>query len=213
MRASQLSPYTQAGRRAFGWEFAGHLAYLVGTRIADMPAPTARGFARYGITEGDWQPVTAEALQEHRGATFLDIPKLAESEPVAANKLQQMILTETEFAVPTTTSRTRAQLLQGTRAGTFAGEIMRSVAMYKSFPVSIIHLHVMRGLNQDGLLRKGAYLANLMISTTLMGALAWQGKQIARGKDPQDMSEPRFWEAALIQGGDWGSLATSGFRT
>ncbi len=204
LRASLLSPYTQAGRWAFGLEFAGHLADLVGTRIADMPAPTARAFARYGIGEGDWQRVTAEALQEHRGARFLDIPRLAESEPVAANKLQQMILTETEFAVPTTTSRTRAQLLQGTRAGTFAGEVMRSVAMYKSFPVSIIHLHVMRGLSQDGLTRKGAYLASLMISTTLMGALAWQGKQIARGKDPQDMTDPRFWEAALIQGGGLG---------
>ncbi len=55
------------------------------------------------------------------------------------------------------------------------------------------------------------YMADLFITTTVMGAIAMQAKQIAAGKDPipvgtdQDAAaNAKFWSAAMLQGGALG---------
>ena len=62
----------------------------------------------------------------------------------------------------------------------------------------------MRGLAQPTNRGKGTYFADLLISTTLMGALALQLKEMAKGRDPRPMDSPEFWGAALLQGGGLG---------
>ena len=37
-----------------------------------------------------------------------------------------------------------------------------------------------------------------------MGAIALQAKELARGKNPRDMTDPKFWAAAHLQGGGLG---------
>jgi hypothetical protein len=64
--------------------------------------------------------------------------------------------------------------------------------------------HLMRGLNAENPANKGAYLAALAVSMTLMGALSMQAKAISQGKDPRDMTDPKFWGAAAAQGGGGG---------
>ena len=117
-----------------------------------------------------------------------------------------MVQTETEFAVPSSSVRGRVMFTGGNRPGTLIGEALRSVAMYKNFAVTLMHTHIMRGLLQRGPLNKGRYFANLVISSTLMGALALQLKEISKGRDPRSMVEDpgAFWGAALIQGGGLG---------
>ena len=204
LRASLLSPWTQAGRWAFGLEFLGHLGDLRSKALGEMPAPTRRALERYGLGDDDWRAVSALPLLRERGAELLDVPALFEAAPEVALKVLRMVQSETEFAVPVGSVRARAQLRQGTRPGTFAGEVMASVAMYKSFAVSIVHSHLMRGLVGAAVGRRGVYLANLVASTTVMGALAIQAKHVANGRDPQDMADPAFWGAAQVQGGGLG---------
>jgi hypothetical protein len=78
--------------------------------------------------------------------------------------------------------------------------------MYKNFSVTLMHTHITRGLLKRGAIGKGRYFANLVISSTLMGALALQLKEISKGRDPRSMVEDpgAFWGAALIQGGGLG---------
>ena len=209
LRASGLSSWTQAGRWAFGMEFLSHLADFAGRTLDDMPVPTRNALARYGVTEADWARVTASALTDHKGVNFVDIQQLYREVPDVANRLHHMVLSEMEFAVPTSNARSRALLRFGTQRGTLIGEVAASIAMYKTFPVSIVHLHVMRGLSQATPVQKIAYLTDLVVSTTVLGALALQAKDISKGRDPRDMNSVEFMGAAFVQGGGagiWGDF-------
>ena len=62
----------------------------------------------------------------------------------------------------------------------------------------------MRGAATPGAKGKGRYFADLLISTTIMGALALQIKEMAKGRDPRSMDDPEFWGAAFMQGGGLG---------
>jgi hypothetical protein len=62
----------------------------------------------------------------------------------------------------------------------------------------------MRGVVQEGAKAKGRYFADLILSTTLMGALAMQLKEMAKGRDPRPMTDAEFWGAAMLQGGGLG---------
>jgi hypothetical protein len=153
----------------------------------------------------------ATDLYEYNGATFLrpdDIAARTDLDPRMADdladKLLIMVNTETNFAVPSTSMRGRLALTGNVRPGTIAGEVTRSFAMYKNFPVTVLNTHVARGLSLDGVAAKGKYLGGFIVTATLMGALAMQLKEVAKGRDPMAMDTPEFWGAAMLQGGGLG---------
>lgn len=211
LRASLLSPHTQAARWAFGMEFMGFLGDSVGKKMKDLPEPLQKTFSKYGISEQDWNLMRKTELYDHKGATFLrpdDVmgrTDLAEEKSFElADKFMRMVQTETNFAVPTSSIRARTFLTGNTKPGTLVGEIARSFAMFKNFPVTIAMTHMRRGLLQESTMKKGKYLAALTASMTVAGALAIQFRQITQGKDPRDMTDPKFWGAAVLQGGGMG---------
>ena len=214
MRVSGLSPWTQAGRWAFGMEFMGHLADMAGTRFADLAPATRNTLERYGMGAADWEVIRATPLFEHEGARFLRPDDIVARVDVLdgrggglATRMMEMIQTETEFAVPSSSLRGRAMLISDARPGTFIGEAMRSTLMYKNFAVTLIATHVRRAALQATPARRAAYAAELLISTTVMGALAVQLKEISKGRDPRNMADENagaFWGAAMLQGGGMG---------
>jgi hypothetical protein len=213
MRITGLSPWTQAGRWAFGMEFMGYIADNAAKKFKDLDQPLQDTLNRYGIGEGNWEVIRTSGLYEHEGATFLRPEEIAlrtDLQPGRADDLAtrflEMIQSETEFAVPSASIRGRVMLVGESRPGTFVGEISRSFAMYKNFPVTLLNTHVMRAVNAENFNKKGAYFADLVISTTLFGALAMQLKEITKGRDPRTVMTPEFWGAALLQGGGLGIL-------
>lgn len=211
MRASLLSPMTQAGRWSFGMEFTGFLADNVGKRFDELNAPLRKTFERYGIDEDRWNVMRSSPLFEHEGASFLraeDIEARTDVSPSLARDLAtrylEMIEGETNFAVPSSSLRGRIALTGETRPGTVSGELTRSFAMYKNFGITLVNTHLMRGMAQPGLKGKGGYFADLIISTTIMGALALQLKEMSKGRDPRPMTDNAFWLAAFLQGGGLG---------
>jgi hypothetical protein len=211
MRASLLSPWTNAGRWAFGMEFLGYLADNAGTVFSDLPPAMRKTLDHYGIGEGKWDIVRSTPLYEYEGASFLRAEDIEARTDIRsdlardlATSLLVMVETETNFNVPSSSLRGRIALTGDTRPGTVSGEIIRSFAMYKNFGVTVFNTHILRGLNQPTLRGKGSYYADLMISTTLMGALALQMKEMAKGRDPRPMEGPEFWGAAMMQGGGLG---------
>ena len=211
MRASLLSPMTSAGRWAFGMEFMGTLA---GNRAKtfDQLEPNFRNtLERYGLGESSWNNIRSTELYNFEGATFLrpaDIRARTDLAPGRAEELTtrllEMINTETNFAVPSSSMRGRVALTSDTRPGTVAGELSRSFAMYKNFGVTLVNTHLMRGMSQKGMAGKGTYFADLLISATLMGGLALQLKEMSKGRDPRPMDTQEFWGAAFLQGGGLG---------
>lgn len=200
LRLSGLSPWTQAGRWAFGMEFLGHIADQSDKPFSKLH-PSFRGaLERYGIGSAEWSKIRATPLHEERGTTFLR-PQDIKDENLG-DRILEMIQSETDFAVPTATVRARSAL-NVDRPGTWMGEIARSAVLFKSFGISMLMTHGRRMIEQEGFNRL-KYAASLAITTTLMGALAMQLKDVSKGKDPRPMDDPRFWGAALLQGGGLG---------
>jgi hypothetical protein len=76
--------------------------------------------------------------------------------------------------------------------------------MFKSFPLAVIDKHMQRIQTIPSTKGKVAYSASLMTSLALFGAVALQLRDIFNGKDPRDMTTPKFWAAAFMQGGGTG---------
>jgi hypothetical protein len=217
MRASGLSAWTDSGRWAFGMEFMGWLADN-GARSLDelaaaggMSQRLAETMQRYGITPADWDLIRRLPTEGFGGANYVTIdalraaPGMTRAErQTLVSKLLGMIHAEMDNAVPTPGPRARAALLRGSRPGTLGGELVRAVGMYRSFPVTFMMQHLNRGWDSFQHGDRGRYLGALFIQTTLMGAAAYQAKNVVKGRDPIPMDTAGFWGAAALQGGGLG---------
>lgn len=222
-RLSGLTQHTSAAKYAFGLTMQNVLGERVGRAFADLDEPLRRSMERYGVTARMWDLARRRPPVTFRGAPFVDLMTMARAgsaeERGAADSILRMIHSETNFAVPEPDARVRGALLGGalggqSRRGTFAAEMWRSTAMYKSFSVSVLATHGMRALAPANVGRptghvfnsRGWVFGSLLVGLTVMGGFALQMRQIALGKDPRDMTTPEFWAAALIAGGGLGFL-------
>tara|TARA_R110000851_G_scaffold193009_1_gene343735 strand:- start:1 stop:2460 length:2460 start_codon:yes stop_codon:yes gene_type:complete len=211
MRASFLSPYTQAGRWAFGQEFLGFMGDQAGKKFDELDVPLRNTFEQYGIGSDKWDIIRSTKLYNHKGAEFVDIQGIRQRTDIDANtarelslRVSEMINTETNFAVPSSSLRGRTALIGDAQPGTISGTLLRSFAMYKNFGVTLVNTHIMRGITAQGAKRKGMYLADFLISSAVMGGLALQLKEMSKGRDPRPMNDVRFWGPAFLQGGGLG---------
>ena len=213
LRASLLSSWTDAGRKAFGMEFMAYISKQ--SKFADtlneLDRPLREAFEGYGITPDDYKILRTTETINHKGVEFFSIENFMNRADLDINKkvdlstkIQEMILTETDFAVPVPDAKVRVITTAGAKRGTILGEIARNVGLFKSFPITIITTHLMRRVRQTTLEKKARYLGALAVSTTLFGALALQAKDLQKGKTPRNMKTADFWQAAFIQGGGAG---------
>lgn len=92
--------------------------------------------------------------------------------------------------------------------GTVGGELWRSVMLFKSFPVAMLTRHWQRMLTDEtmGSGSRMMYASTLLSGLLVMGYVAGVAKDISKGKDPKDVTDPRTWGAAFMQGGGLGIL-------
>ena len=216
LTVSGMSPLTQAQKHIFGRSVQGYLSDQVGKTLAQIDKPTRNMLERHGITSADWDVIRTAQLEEPRpGATYLrpkEIVQLPGGQALA-DKYIMMILKETVYAVPEATSAAQSILIGKARPGTWAGEIMRSGMQFKTFPIFMLTMfggQTMRMMWTPGQrIAGGVYAGGLLISLTLMGAVALQLKEIIAGRDPRKMTgldkqTGKFWGAAALQGGGLG---------
>lgn len=206
---SGLTPHTQAARHAFGLAFMHELAKQ-SNRGFDALEPLFRTkLAQYGFNDIAWDVM--RQVPRHQlgsGVPILRPADIAASNERLAERYLEMIQSETEYAVPSGTHRSRLALTAQNRPGTIPGELLRSFAQFKAFGATFAMLHGRRIV--DMLASKEsrklgfAYAGALLVSTTIMGALSAQLKSLAAGRDPAPMTEPKFWAAAALQGGGIG---------
>lgn len=197
IRGSFLQTWTDAGRKAFGMEFSGLLARNFKTAFDDLDPNLKRAFDTYGIEKADWDKLRKSKPLKHKGAVFADLSKRENA------KFQNMVISETDFAVPTPDARVRAMTGGGLDRGTPGGETWRSMMMFKSFPITMITTHLYRAMNQEGLTNKLAYAGVLGMAGMVFGGVALQAKDIARGREPREI-DGKFLGAAFAQGGGLG---------
>jgi len=203
MRASGLEAWTNAGRKAFGMEFSALLADNFQKSFANLETGIQDAFGRYGITEQDWDVFRKQPPLMLRGAPYADMTQ------EGGVKFHQMVLSETDFAVPTPDARVRAVTTMGTSRATVSGMGIRTIMQLKSFPITILMGHGMRIAYQDTAGKKLQYFGGLMAITTILGGVTLQAKDLAAGREPRPIldsegSPEKFIGAAMLQGGGLG---------
>lgn len=125
----------------------------------------------------------------------------------AAQKLLGVALSDVDTVVPLMTAKTLGKIEEhgwvGKR-GTIGGELIRSFLTFKSFPLSNFTNHLDRMQSYGTLGGKALYAAQIIATSTVMGAISVQLKAMANGENPQDMTDPKFAGRALVQGGALG---------
>jgi hypothetical protein len=208
LRMSLLTPHTQAARWAHGLEFMGYLHDLKGSEIKDIPLRNT--FAKYGIDAADWDAFRSmKSWEPDPGSQFLRPSDLLEGKLDARklalhDKFMSMIVDESKIAVPDATIGAAATLKGSTRPGTLIGELLASGAMFKNFPVTMARMYSREALATATNAGMASYIAALGFGMTMAGALGVQLKELSNGRDPIDMSSPKFWAKAVLQGGALG---------
>lgn len=212
LRMQGLTGYTAARKRSFHFEFMGALGDRSGMTLAQMKAGDGedQAFAQFlearGFSSDDWDAARRTPLWEpEKGAAFLRPLDIEDRE--LGMRLTEAIEMETRFAVPETSLWTRAKLIGESRPGTVSGEVRRSWAMFRSFTLTAAHLYAeefaVRGMQRgvSPFMASAAGLGGLFVFLTMAGAVTIQMRTVASGNDPRDMTDPKFWGQAVLQGG------------
>lgn len=213
LRASGLNFWTDMNRLSFQMEMAGFLAENASRSLDQVDAPLREILEARGITAADWDKLRdpAALFTAPGGQTFLSpnywrsatsLP--AEEAEQLATRLQMIIEEQLERAVPSASVEGRAFFGDTARPGTFLGELSRSGTMYKSFVLSLTLGQYRRYMAQPTPMKRAIYAAKMSAGLLVMGALAVQLKELAKGRDPRPMTDGKFWMAATFQGGGLG---------
>lgn len=205
LKASLLSRHTEAAQMAFGMEALSAITQERGKGYGALDQGFRRLLSRYGIDEARWDQLRASPTRQERGTTWIfpeDIAAGAGGQALA-DDVVRLLRGEIGYAVPEPNLATRTMINSVAPKGTLMGEIVRSVFLFKAFPLSVMLMHGRRMLEQSGGAR-WKYGLTMAALTTAGGALSLQLKALARGQDPQDMTKGRFMAAAALQGGGLG---------
>ncbi len=201
IRAQGLGAWTQALKTSFQMELMGFIADNVGKAKGDVSKPLRRMLDRYGISAAEWDTIRAAPLVEHEGARFFDPANVSDRR--LGEKLMGAIIEERAFAILEPDARVRQLTTAGLKRGTIMGEVARSAMLFKSFSITMATTHLARTFI-DATPGKVAGFAALSTLLTVAGAFSIQARQVASGKDPRRIDDPKFWGAAAMQGGGAG---------
>lgn len=161
------------------------------------------------------QGLSDDAVKAHIGQAATP-EQIAAAKRDLQDKLHLYFTDQTGYMALEPDARTRAVMLQGTQPGTWTGEMMRFMTQFKSFTGAYMQ-KVMgrelygRGYEGDsiiGALRNGngewQGMASLIAVSTVMGYGSLALKDMARGKQPRDPTDPKTFLAAAVQGGGAG---------
>lgn len=225
MKMSFMNAWTDGLRSAFSATMMQGFAKKVGKEWAKLDEWDRWLMTRKGITEEDWNIIAKAEPTERGGSKYLtrdSILATGDGAEVAATKWMAFVSDEAQFAIINPDMATRAIATGGgLPAGTLRGEAMRSFMQFKSFPTAMITRHWGRlfdtpqgiegapagfGAQTEtgAAINRMAVFAGLNVSLMMLGAIVLQEKAILQGKDPYDMTEPKFWAKAMGQGGGLG---------
>jgi hypothetical protein len=231
-RASGLQTMTEIAQMAITTEQLGQWSNFKQFKTAwkDTPEDFRRQATKYNITEADFnlmkladytiEPQTEARLLRPQDIAKIDINK---AKKLGFKNKAQIIETALKFdtyaiatmnlAINQPTLKTQAIT---TGAGLVGGEAAKiggipralssSFFMFKGFSATVMNNFVLPMMRDALTGDKTAVerLGQLVIVTTLLGAVAIQAKELVKGKTPRDVEDPKFWFASMMQGGSLG---------
>lgn len=222
MKLSGLPLITEARKRAFGTVMMDSLGAL--TRDVDSLSKLDKADAAMlkakGVDETHWavwrkaeaedwggghdRVLTAESIYAIPDSALAHLGDPQTLREDAAKKLLAHVLEEVDMAVIEPGVRERSILVNQQR-GTITGELVRSMMLFKSFPLAMLTKHWNRVLNGEAG-NKALYVAAIAGMSTVIGGMTTQINELLNGRDPLDMTDPRFAAKAFMKGGAMGIL-------
>lgn len=224
-----LQWWTESNTNAIALATAHNMANHTAYAFDNLPNKYKRLLDLYAIGKDEWDVIRKAPQRADDGKQFvtpetlqlLDIqefkkllPNGSEAELLdvrneLTDKVRRLIVDRAKYGVVNTDSRSRALMTQGTRAGTGAGELIRMLGQFKGFPIA----YTQRVLGREIYGKASKYtpderawagLVGLILQSTALGYVAMTAKDLLKGREPRDTSNPATWTAAMMQGGGLG---------
>lgn len=234
--------WTSRMRTSAAFGMSHHMALQTGKGWGGLGGEYQRVLSLYGIGEAEWSVIARTAEKHVDGKAYI-VPEALRTVDAAAidgyigpassdaakaaarrdleDKLRTYFVDQTAVLALEPDAKTRAILLQGSRPGTWTGEMFRFMMQFKSFTGAFMQRILGRelygrGYEGDsiwGALRAGngefQGLARVIAVSTLLGYGSMALKDLAKGKTPRDPTESpemglKVFLAAMVQGGGAG---------
>lgn len=211
-----LKPMTEARQRleATAWhETLGRLAQK-GTDWIDLSPELQAALGGFGFDGSSWarlrQSVDSEGFLHPAGV----MRQTGDRE--LAERYAELITQMNERAVPSASMGVKSMLLGLSPRGTATGEAVDFATQFLSFGMSFtarqmeaIYIKSMiHGGGRGARVARGAsYFFSMAIPLMLGAGFYMQLQALMQGKDPADMTDPKFWAMAFVKGGGGGLFA------
>lgn len=209
-RLTFQTPWTQSTRHT-----ANDTVLMAYAQFADKPlgeVPMAKAMREFGITDEDWELFRQTPPSNQEGRTFLrplDVLARPDLDRVVAQRLSDKFF---DWAVqvgrrlsPNVGTREQAALGGALDQGRWQGMAMRMLSTVKGFPTLMWSLYLKDAWHADPTLAgRAKHIGRFFVALTVMGAFITQMKELAKGNDPADMRDWKFWLRSAINGGSFG---------
>jgi hypothetical protein len=218
IRGSGLGYLTEVQRQSFGLEFMSTMASKWRAQSWDaLDKPIRNALESYGWDADAWGAL--QGAGTYKLSNGLEVVRAQDIEANGnqrvADLYMETITQMTEFAVPSSDLHGRAFVIGTTKPGSLQGELIRAVLQFKAFPITMMTTQISRIMAEFNAGRKMSavgYGANLVIGSTLLGAVALWMKDIVAGRDPREMTTPKAGWVPSRRAVASGSSATSSSR-
>jgi hypothetical protein len=203
-RVNGLTWWTDTLKQSVGLMLSNNLGVNAGREFAALNRRLQTTLRRYGIEETEWNAMRGAAREAADGRVYLMADEIAD--PKLADKLRTYYIDQIREGMTEPTARGRATATMGTRAGTPAGELMRMLMQFKTYPITFMQRSLAREIYRDGVDVAG--LATLIATTTALGYVSMTLKELAKGRNPREPEDAadylKLVSAAMVQGGGMG---------
>jgi hypothetical protein len=211
--------WTDSLRLAAAEMLSHNLASHAGKAWGQLDPRLTKTLGLYGLDEKGWNAARSKVQQADNGTAFLS-PDAIEDEGVR-NALRAYFTDQNSYLLLSPDSESRYLTKLGTQRGTVAGELVRFMTQFKSFTVAFTQRligremigHIDPNVRGAGVLREAALsgeawvgMAQLIAMSTVFGYLAMSMKDVVKGKEPRDPTDPKTALAAMQQGGGMGIM-------
>jgi hypothetical protein len=172
-------------------------------RVREIPLVELAPLAQGRIDAVNNSKATVEEKTARIGVILNDTQRQLEV------KLSAYVADQTSYAIVEADARTKRYTTQGFRPGTLAGEAMRFIMQFKSFPLGFTSRVIGRALfghrKDAGMLERTTHIGQMLAGLTVAGYMAMTAKDMLKGYwPPRNPADPRTILAAMQQGGAWG---------
>lgn len=229
MKASGLNATTAAAKRAFSlvhmhkiadmtrskqWSELGEhdLKMLKGNGIKEEDwnlwrdlTPSKRENGEMVLTQNDFFSAPDDVIKKYLHADHQSDKYVLNARYDFARRYMNHIFSEEGVAIIDSGARERS-LTQFGQAGTFQGELGRTLFQFKAYPMGYLMRMGSRAFAQDDITSRATFLISLLAYQTIAGGMVAQLQNIANGKQPEPVFTTDFFLKSILKGGGFSFL-------